>query len=345
MTSTIDRLDAMGHGVPAYGTREDLGDAAWLDARRSYLGASECAAVLGLPSYSTARDVWERKTQPQPELGAESLLIRLGRASEPVLLEWYAEETGAEVVAPVPALCHPDDPWLAATCDGVALEDRSEAGTTGPVCLEIKASGVGVASKWRAWLHHGKPPAGSSLVGYWVQAQIQCYVTGHASAHIYALMAGTEPVLIPVLRSDAFLERAVPQLRAWWQRHIVDGEEPPSHLAEAQAGVASLDPSDAIVPDSVRVDPEAGDTLARVLELQASIKADKAELDRLKGVCAQRAGTAARLSDGGRRWMRTTVSERRTLDAKRLRAERPDIAEQYTQTSETRRVTFGEDKA
>src|SRR4051794_32384551 len=60
---------------------------------RGGLGASECAAALGLSPFETALGLWARKTGrvPEPE---ESEAMELGLLLEPVVAELYCRRTG-----------------------------------------------------------------------------------------------------------------------------------------------------------------------------------------------------------------------------------------------------------
>ena len=68
----------------------------WHEARKSGLGGSDIAAVLGLSKWASPMDVWYQKRGLVDPL-EESNAMRRGRLLEPAIAEWYAEETGLQV--------------------------------------------------------------------------------------------------------------------------------------------------------------------------------------------------------------------------------------------------------
>ncbi len=96
--------------------------------RRSLLGGSEAAAVLGLNPYSTDFDVWDRKVNEAPEFEGNSA-TRWGHLLEPLVVSEMAREDGvdphdAERVLVVdsahdsPFIVHPSESWLGVHVDG-----------------------------------------------------------------------------------------------------------------------------------------------------------------------------------------------------------------------------------
>ena len=90
--------------------------------RRSGIGASEVAAVVGEDPWTTPLDVclrkWGSAEQEKPSLAA-----RLGNLIEEPICALYAEETGSALV-PCGTLRHPDYPWALATPDRAAFVGR-----------------------------------------------------------------------------------------------------------------------------------------------------------------------------------------------------------------------------
>jgi hypothetical protein len=107
--------------------------AAWLAARRTGIGASEVAAVLGLSPYESPLDVYCRKLGLVPEK-AETEAMRWGLRLEPLLAAEYAERTGYPLVATQVFLRHPDKPFLLATLDGVRASRPRRPGPPMPGC-------------------------------------------------------------------------------------------------------------------------------------------------------------------------------------------------------------------
>lgn len=67
----------------------------WLTLRRSYMGSSDVAGVLGIAPYSSPRRVWMEKVRG--ELRSETLPMRLGRHMEPFIANEWSMMTGTEL--------------------------------------------------------------------------------------------------------------------------------------------------------------------------------------------------------------------------------------------------------
>lgn len=102
--------------------------AEWLELRKSHLGASEAATILGV-GYETPVDLWMRRTGRAPEV-VETDAMRWGRLLEPLVLDEYERVTGRKVDARQRFVLHPTLAHLCATLDGVAGDVVVEAKTT-----------------------------------------------------------------------------------------------------------------------------------------------------------------------------------------------------------------------
>ena len=106
---------AVSHPLPHPDDR-----AAWEPARRTFIGASEIAAVCGLNPYDSALDVYAAKVLGQQRRRANlegRATARLGHLLEPALLRDYEQQHGVTIVRPATRR-HPDYPWAGATPDG-----------------------------------------------------------------------------------------------------------------------------------------------------------------------------------------------------------------------------------
>jgi putative phage-type endonuclease len=108
----------------------------WLAQRRSGIGGSDVAGILGLSSYATPQDVWESKVLDQPDDDPSGIQIR-GQKLEAFAAEVFAEETGLKVRRQ-PLRRHREYPWM------IGSIDRQIVGLpSGPEVLEIKVPGAG----------------------------------------------------------------------------------------------------------------------------------------------------------------------------------------------------------
>lgn len=101
----------------------------WKSWRRSKIGASDCAAIMGKNQYQTPYDLWRQKTFAEENFYNEDM--RRGHDLEEEAREWLKERFGRSWVP----ICAESDtrPWQVASLDGFSTGDD------GILCAEIKA--------------------------------------------------------------------------------------------------------------------------------------------------------------------------------------------------------------
>jgi putative phage-type endonuclease len=313
--------------------------ARWLAARRSGLGASDTAAILGLNNYRTALDVWLDKTSPAAPVDDElSEAAAWGHILEtPVARRTVKKHPHLGKLVPTPGLlAHPDHPWMLATVDfGLAARGSRDA----PVrsLLEVKTTSV---HNYRANWIDGVPPAGIQ-----VQAQQQMAVTGLDECWVTCFVGGdsgpgklAEPYR--VARSETVIEQLIHYAGTWWADHVAAHVRPEPTFADADK-LAMLYPADDAA-DAVVMDAGLEDVLADYLDHRRradalALRADELRF-RLQKAMAER--TALAWPDG-RVAVTNKEQVRKSLDKKALAAERPDVADvvrQYTRPGKPFRV-------
>jgi len=181
----------------------DPTDPAWHEARRTFIGASDAPAVLGLSPWSSALDVWAEKLGlVEPFQGNEDLIAR----------KWAALNPEATVINLRLTERHQKYPHIAASVDRV-LSD-----VYGHQLLECKYVGPGTAHQWE----NGPPDHVQ------VQCQVQMAVTGAIRVHVCALIIDRTPEwkTWAVQRDEPVIADIIGRLNVWWQNHIVEGFAP-----------------------------------------------------------------------------------------------------------------------
>ena len=184
-------------------------DAEQLASRHLFLGASEIAAVAGLSPWKTAHDVWLEKMQLADEWSSHA--TRIGNLVEPILLQMYCEDTGAEV-AHFGSIVHPRHPWMSATPD-FAVADSRRLG-------EIKMVG------WRS-AHHWTQQADGVPDYYRPQAEWQMDVCGADEVDVVALIGGTDFRIYTVKRDPELAGMLVAIGEKFWRDHVIARVPPP----------------------------------------------------------------------------------------------------------------------
>ncbi|XZE18778.1 YqaJ viral recombinase family protein [Pirellulaceae bacterium SH449] len=225
--------------------------AAWLEERKSSIGASDVAAILGLNPWASAWDVWaDKRGLIEDWEGNEA--TELGTRFETVILD-IAEQKIGELIRNK-RIKHPSLP-IASTCDAISwnTQEPVEAKTTGlvgPVYGEWGDEGTDVV-----------PDAYSIQV----HTQLLCSDPSVQLGHLFGLVPGRGVVHYQIPRSDKLCEQLGNILADWWERHIVQGVEPSRDKASFDV-VKRLKK----VPNKVVVFPESVD---RILERFETLKA------------------------------------------------------------------------
>lgn len=188
-----------------------------LALRRPYLGASDCAAVLGLSPFKTALQVWSEKrglVEPEPQNEA----MYWGTVLEPVVADRYAAEHGCTLWNPERVYHHETHDWLVATPDRLIVGENKG--------VEIKTSSAYKREEW------GRPRTDEVPAYYVVQCLVYMAVLKIPAWDVANLNGGNSYADYS-LRFDAALwadmERS---LCAWWQRHMIEGHAPEAVAAD-----------------------------------------------------------------------------------------------------------------
>ena len=127
--------------------------AQWLKARRSYIGGSDAASILGLSPWRNNVQLWEEKTgRRAPADLEENALVKYGHDAEPLLRALFALDAPELQVDYKPFNMWTNDrfPWAHASLDGWLTDDKGRLGI-----LEIKTATISSgthAEQWRGRL-------------------------------------------------------------------------------------------------------------------------------------------------------------------------------------------------
>jgi putative phage-type endonuclease len=191
----------------ALATREE-----WLTARRSGIGGSDAAAVLGVSPWKSRFSLWAEKTGLAVESPEETEAMEWGKRLEGVIGEKYAEVTGRAVARADQGIVriHPLMPFMLGTVDFDVIDPKR-----GPGILEVKTLGPFRADEWS-----NEPP-----IHYAVQLQHYLAVTGAQWGSFAALIGGQRFVWCDVDRNPGFIEALEAECAEFWES-VVKGNAP-----------------------------------------------------------------------------------------------------------------------
>lgn len=243
----------------------DPNDPAWIEARRTFIGASDAPAVLGISPWATPLDVWANKLNVGEQF-AGNLSTDMGHALEDLIArEWQARNPGRFLVNSKRTVRHPDHPHIAASPDREVWEHPDERTDE---LVECKYVGPTTAWQWK----RGVP------VYVQAQAQMQMAVTGAARVHVCALIVDFAPdwQTWTVERDFAVQDEIIDRLNAFWHEYVATGQRP-----EDEHGLWNPDQVRRRLEDmyrppvegnAVRLPHELADVVAEVKRTKALIK-------------------------------------------------------------------------
>lgn len=290
------------------------------DHSRQFIGASECASIVGLDSYRTKIAVWDRLVNGT--ISESSPLAERGRALEPGLVLFYEERVGRKIQAPVQPKMHPKYPFIGATPDGLDKTDDEL------LSIECKAP------SWRTfhmWADGDIPPR------YVIQMQTQCDVFGADGARCVVDLG--DCVEIRQVGHDHDLANDILEQVAKFHRdYVVTKKPPPPDGSDSYSDFISRS-----FPKSLRAESIIADSRIEAVAMSYRAARDKLtaateEADRLKQELQQAIGDARGVVGefGSISWSDT--SGRESVDMKALKAAFPEIAAQFTKRGESFRT-------
>jgi putative phage-type endonuclease len=193
----------MGHT-----TANQLGEAEWLERRKTGIGASEAAAVCGISPYSSPAKVYaQKKGLVEPFEQTEAMYF--GHAFEDFMVAEFTKRTGLRVHSRQAFLRSKRVPFMLATLDGKVGKDA---------IFESKTGGFFQLGAWE----------GDSIPDdYMVQVQHSLFVAERQRAHVVALIGGQRWFYHIVERDEAMIENILKIERVFWQDYFEAGVMPP----------------------------------------------------------------------------------------------------------------------
>lgn len=281
---------------------------AWLAERRTGIGGSDAAAVIGLSDWTTPLQVYLDKrgelppTEPSPAMLWGTLL-------EPVLRQRYADLTGLEIIRHKGIQRHPKMPFVIASLDGIA----------GDRLLELKT-----ARTDKDW---GEPGTDEIPLAYRIQVQHYLAVTGLSLADI-AVLIGGQDFRIYTVEADRILQDSLLEQEAEFWERVQQGFPPDPVTPDdvktlwRQANGTTLDAS---------MDVETNAAASSLAIVKKEIEDLKAMEEALKTALQKTMGPAdCLIGHGGRvlaTWKNVNAAPRFDKDA--FREQHPDLWKEF----------------
>jgi len=291
----------------------------FLEERKSGLGGSDAGAVCGFSRWKSPMDIYLQKTGVVEDITPSEAMI-WGTIQEEIIARHYANVTGRKLRRPSGCFRHKDYPWMIAHLDRIILNENRG--------LEVKTSSQFMADEWGE--------AGTDEIPEYYRAQVMHYmaVKGYPSMDLAVLIGGNDFRIYCIDRDMTYIANLIEIERSFWEDHVLKQipPEPDGSTACAKA-LAKLYGT----PTGVEkvATPEIDEIANRLRQVKALIKQNGDDKTLLENQIKAFLGNSEKVV--GPDWHITwKLSQRRSIDVKAFRAQHPDLAEQFTNTTETR---------
>lgn len=297
---------------------------AWLERRRTGIGGSDIAAILGLSPWTSALDVYLDKTggpkvEPSDPLRAERM--RWGNLLEDVVAREYAHRTGSKVQRVTAMLRHPEHAFALANIDRAVIDPgrKARVGRSGwlegaAALLEVKTASPYAADEW------GEEDAPNVPVHYAAQGMWYMGVAGIEVLHFACLIGGQRMITRTLRRDDAVLRTMFEAAQEFWHGNVMARRMPePRDVRD----ILTLFPRGNGTAREIADEPELLDMVQQYREASEKAKEAKAASDALADALKMQIGAHDSLTHHGKALVTWRASkERNEIDwetaAKRL---------------------------
>lgn len=292
-----------------------------LAARAKGIGGSDVAALLGISKWKTPVQLWaEKRGELPPDEPKNVEAIHFGNVLEDVVADEFTRRTEIRVRRDRKHYQHKDHSFMLGNIDRrvIAHEYRS--------ALECKTGNYFTGKDWGE--------SGSDEVPFWYMAQAAHYMATLELERMYVavLIGGQDFRWFWIKRDETMIDNLIKREAEFWQR-VQDGE-PPDPQSDADLAILyptdngqAIDASPAMLDALTFIDT----TKAKIKRLDSEVKDRTFELKKMIGENAEIV-----LGENGDKVATWKSHETNRLDAKKLRAEEPEIAKRYTTTSTVR---------
>lgn len=184
---------------------------AFLERRKSGIGGSDVAAVLGVSKWKTPYQLWLDKTS-DTVTEKESELLHFGQVLEQVIADEYARRNNVKVLRRNQMYRHTEHPELIANIDRYIV---------GGKILECKTCNAFASAKFGE--------GGDEVPDeYLLQVQHYMHVTGYHSADLAVLIGGNEYRQFSLTYDADLAHYAADKCVAFWHDYVVPQVPPPA---------------------------------------------------------------------------------------------------------------------
>jgi putative phage-type endonuclease len=311
--------------------------------RKGFIGGSDIAAILGISPWKTAYELWEEKTTDWQEASSEERdkVLRRGKKLEPMVIEMLQEEHDVWVLDRNQIHVDEEYPFLRAEIDFEYSMSYIEAGGSGVHEIgngDVKTVHPMAARDW------GEQGTDEFPAYHGAQFQHGLGVTKRTHTKVGALIGADDLRVYEVDRDEDLIAYIRKTSVDFWFNHVIAGVPPGIQSSEDASKVLSRFEGFAWTGNE-EVWKQL-DILKGVKEAQKRLEATRDGLEIAVKTALANAATDrgvegdskkfAILGPDGKPAVTWNSQQTNRIAVKLLRAEHPDIAELFTETTTTR---------
>lgn len=326
----------------------ELSRAEWIARRRTGIGGSDVAAILGLSKYRSPLDVYKDKIGETPD-SEQSQAAYWGTKLEDIVAKEFQERTGLKVQRVNKQLSR--EGWMHANIDRavvnhaisgtVRIQGEAKQAETGRLLttdaiLECKTASSYIADQWgpsqEEEIVSGKVVSDHKIPIYY-ETQVQWYlgVTGASVCFVAALLGGQDFRIYLVHRDNEVITALQDQCRAFWFEHVQKQVPPDPHTAEEVQKLFAKD-SGEMIEASNEVATDIGELRNLVEQVKALEAEQKIVKDRICAALGERTGFLI----AGEKACTFKAQKSTRFDTTRFKKEKPETYASYLKSSEIR---------
>lgn len=240
----------------------------WLDWRRKGLGGSDIAAICGMSRYKSPMEVYLDKLGEIPPI-ADNPKMKAGRILEPVVADWFAEETGMKVIRQNAIFQHPKHPHMLANID-----------------RWLPGQNAGLECKNTAEYCRGDWEGTTAPTEYILQANHYMAVTNADRWYIAVLIGGYDFQWRVIERDEELIKNLITIEEEFWKNNVM-AKHPPA-LSHQDTEYLKVTYKDSIADSTVDLPEEAYSIIKSLVDARQIIKAaemqEETAKNQIKGI-------------------------------------------------------------
>lgn len=290
----------------------------WLLQRRTGIGGSDVATILGLNKYSTPYQLWLDKTgQIEVDDSDVSEAAHFGNILEEVVASEFTERTGKKVRISNKMYSHKDHPYLTANIDRDVVGENA--------ILECKTASVYLSDKWE----------GDEIPEQYI-CQVQHYmnVLNRDYAYIAVLIGGQKFVWKKIERDQELIDLIQKRLVEFWEVNVLQNIAPPVDGSQATVDFIKEHYKDSEAGKEINLNEEFDEWVIKRDELKETEKIVKTSINEIENFMKQALGEKeAEIGISPHYLISWKPQTRTSIDSKILKEKYPDVYESVLKSS------------